>query len=335
VQEILREIKQGQLAPVYVIHGPEVMWQAAVYRALHERVMTHGLGEWNWSLYQGNKEFTVEELIADLGTMPWGGGEKIIVVRDAQMIPTAELDTVVTWLQNHEDSPCLALFFNKIDSRLKVIKSLLALGREIRCESLQGEALLRHVTNYCITQGKTIKREAAQLFVDMVGSDLLLIANELDKLLSFIGNESEITVQAVEAVTSLSPGEAEQNAIFAMTDHIAAGDQKAALRVLERLFDSGENPFRILPVIERQLRLLLAAKTRVGTLEETAQVMGERSAYPLRKASQYAGSFSIEQLYEGFGAVVEADREMKLGTPGEAVLRDLIIRLTLLRQGSS
>ena len=40
-----------------------------------------------------------------------------------------------------------------------------------------------------------------------------------------------------------------------MVDRITAGDQKGALEVLERLLDAGENPFRILPLIERQLRL--------------------------------------------------------------------------------
>lgn len=329
MQDVIKQLKSSQLAKVYVIHGPETVWHDEVFTALQQRVLESGFGEWNWSIYQGARDFTVDDLLTDLATLPWGAGEKVAVLKNAERVSSEELERLANWLQSQQPAGTLALFFDKLDQRLKWVKGLLALGEEVRCEALQGDALARYITDYCVLQGKTMKHKACELFMEMVSPDLNLVHNELDKLISFVGERVEITERDVAVITSLSPGEAEQNAVFAMTDHIAAGDQKGALQVLERLLNAGESPFRILPLIERQLRLLLAAKTRTGSFEETAQAMGERSAYPLRKASQYAGRFTLDQLYEGFGYIVEADREMKLGSPAEAVLQDLVVRLTV------
>jgi len=330
LQKVLESIKTGQLQKVYTVHGPEAAWHTAVYKALHDRVAESGFGDWNWSVYHGSKDFLVDELLTDMATLPWGSGEKVAVLKDAHLVPAEELERLAKWLKEHEPPGCLAAFFGKLDTRLRYAKLFLSLGMEINCNQLQGEELLRHIAGYCIARGKSISRAAGELFMEMAGSDLQFIHNELDKLISYAGEGQEITREMVQEVASLAPGEAEQNAVFAMTEQIAAGDQKAALAALDRLLDAGENPFRILPLIERELRLLLAAKTHSGNFEDTAKAMGERSPYPVRKAAKYAPRFSLDQLYQGFGAVVEADQEMKLGASGEAVLRDLVIRLTLL-----
>ncbi|MGI6148269.1 MAG: DNA polymerase III subunit delta [Firmicutes bacterium] len=332
MQKLLNQIKAEPLARVYVVHGPEVVLHDAIYDALQERVDASGFGEWNWSVYDGHKDFSVDELITDLSTEPWGEGDRVVVLKDAHLVPSEELQRLAHWLQEHEPAGHLALFFRRLDTSLRYAKAFLSLGIEVQCNQLEGEELVKHVTQYCTARGKSIAKNACQLLLERTGADLQFVQSELDKLINYVGEAREITVEAVGEITSLAPGEAEDNAVFTMVDRITAGDQKGALEVLERLLDAGENPFRILPLIERQLRLLLAAKTRTTSFENTAQMMGERSHGPLRRVSRYAERFSIDELYEGFGAVVAADREMKLGSAGEAVLRDLTIRLTLLQK---
>lgn len=333
MQKVMEQIKTEKLAPVYVVHGPETAWHEAVYHALRDRVAASGFGEWNWSVYHGHKDFVVDELITDLATLPWGAGEKVVVLKDAHLIPAEQLERLAQWLEEHEAAGILAVFFAKLDMRLKYAKQFLKLGQEIACQNLQGEELQRYIAAYVHARGKSMARSVVELFVEMVGTELQFIHNELDKLISYAGDRRDITADMVREITSIAPGEAAENAVFTMVDYIAAGDQKAALAALDGLFSAGESPFRILPLIERQLRLLLAAKTRTTSFEDTAKLMGERSAYPLRKAAKYADRFSLEQLYRGFDAVVEADGEMKLGAAGEAILRDLVIRLTVPQKG--
>ena len=72
MQDVIKQLKSSQLAKVYVIHGPETVWHDEALAALQQRVLESGFGEWNWSTYQGARDFTVDDLLTDLATLPWG-----------------------------------------------------------------------------------------------------------------------------------------------------------------------------------------------------------------------------------------------------------------------
>lgn len=90
----------------------------------------------------------------------------------------------------------------------------------------------------------------------------MFVQNELDKLIAWSGGDRrEITEQDVQAATSLAPGRILNETVFKLVDFMAEKKRDEALSVLGGLLlRAGEAPLRILPLIERQLRLLLAAK---------------------------------------------------------------------------
>lgn len=328
MQKVLEKIETEPLPRVLFVHGPETVWHDRVQSVLEKRSSEGSFGEWNWSVYYGGKEFDLEGLLVELAMVPWGDSPKIILLKKAELISADTMGKLATWLEEHPQSNCLAIFLDKVDGRWKYPKTLRKFALEIDCKPLQGDALVRHVLDYCTEQGKRMNRDTAMLFVDRVGSDLLLIHNELEKLLAWCGEREKITSVDVQTISSLSPGQIQERTIFQMTDRIVRKQRNEALDILSLLLTSGEPALRILPVIERQLRLVLAAKTTTANLEETAKQMGETSSYALKKVAGQAKKFSLQELLEGFRAVLYADRELKLGVPGEQVLTDLIVKLT-------
>lgn len=326
--KVIKDIQTEPLKPVYIIHGTERHWQHKVYQALQQRAYQDGFGDWNWRVLQADKEFSVSTLLTELAGTAWGAGNKIVVLKNADQVNAQQLETLVEWLKANQTGYCLALFFEKLDGRLKAVKALKKLGEEVNCQSLEGESLTRFVSDKLSLKGKTIQRKALTAFIDRVGSNLELINQEVEKLLLFVSDHSEITLSDVEQITSLAPEQLESGAIFRLTDAIACKNKEEALRVLHELIDGGEVPLRILPLIERQLRLLLAAKCNQGIpLAQAAKLMGESSEYPLKKIIKYAKNFSADQLYSGFYHVIQTDRGMKLGGNGEFLLEQLIVRL--------
>lgn len=328
MRQSLAKLKTDPLPKALFVHGPERVCQNQIFSALKERVARGPLAEWNWSVLAGHKDFTPEDLFIELGTIPWGGSVKAVVLKEAQLIPAAVMDSIVAWVENTPESNCLAIFSDKLDNRLRYVRRLRKFAWEINCEPLQGDGLIRYVLDYCLQREKRIKRPTAERFLERVGSDLLLIQNELDKLIAWVQDRQEIEDDDVRLLSSLSPSQIANETIFQMTDFIAQKKRQEALGVLRLLLRAGEPPLRILPLIERQLRLLLAVKTRTGSLDETARLMGESRSFPLRKLQRYGENFTLEELFAGFKAVIWADQEMKLGTPGEQVLSDLIVKLT-------
>ncbi len=304
------------------------MWHDRIFAALKKRNTEDSLAEFNWSLFYGDKDFDLEPLVYELGQVPWGSGPKIVVLRNAELVPAAIMDKLVAWLQQNSRSNHVSIFANKVDKRLKYVKVLREFAQEIECIPLQGDQLLRYVLDLCTEQGKKMKRGTAELFISRVGTDLLLIQNELEKLFALCAGRDEITPSDVEGVTSLSPGQVFDNAIFQMTDFIVQSKRKEALEILHLLLGAGEAGLRILPVIERQLRLVLAATTTTTNLDVTAKQMGESNSYALKKVHAQAQRYDLQRILEGFRAVLHADRELKLGVPGEQALTDLIVKLT-------
>lgn len=328
MEKIKKQLSNQPLARVYIVHGPDLYRRDEIYQLLYQRVLQDGFADWNWVNIVADKNTESSVIIDELRTTPWGNGKRVVAVTDGEKLASATLDGVLAWLKKNQHANCLALFFTKVDKRLKSTKELVKLGVEVECGNLTGAALARWVSDFLLLKEIHITPEVTNEFLARVGNDLGLIKNELDKLIAFIGDRGKVTESDVEAITSLVPGQLEQGAIFKMVEAISNKNASLAIDWLYRLLDAGEPALRILPLIERQLRLLLAAKTRgrIDTLT-TAKAMGESSDYALKKALRQHENFTLEQLERGFELVLMADGELKFGGNPQAVLERLILQL--------
>lgn len=328
MNEIIDRLQTQPLAPVYLIHGADRYRQHEVYKALYQRAISEGLPDWNWINIEVDKQLELRNIIDELKTAPWGGGTKIVAVTDAEQIPINLLDKLVNWLEENHKVNCLALFFLKLDRRRRSIKKLMSLSFEIKCDNLQGEALVRWVNDYLSLENKKISRTTVMEFLARTGNDLNLVKNELDKLVLYALDKKTISKSDVEAVTAIAPGQLEQGAVFNMAEAIAAKNTSLALDILHQLLDEQEPALRILPLIDRQLRLVLAAKSRGSlSISNAAKVMGESQDFALKQAQKYQGNFTLDQLYQGLKAVIITDSELKFGADPRQALEYLIIRL--------
>ena len=81
-----------------------------------------------------------------------------------------------------------------------------------------------------------IEQEAARELVDSLGSDMMLIGNELEKLVLYVGEKKRISIGDVEIMV-LS---AKQRSLYELTDAISAKDRTRALDVMDAMLSSGD-----------------------------------------------------------------------------------------------
>jgi len=331
---ILNKIKQSiltqSLAQLYIIHGEEQYLQQEIYTALQQRVEQDGILDWNWVNITIDKELQPADVMRELQISPWGNGPKVVAIKNADQLNSEFLGKLAQGIARTPETNTLAMFFTKLDKRLKPIKELLKLGVEVECQGPKGEHLARWVQDYLLLKNKKMSPPVVQRFLAKVGSNLNLIANELDKLILYTGDEPLITEADVLTITSTAPEQLEHGGIFDLTEAIAAKNIKQALSILTELLDAKEPPLRMLPLIERQLRLLIAAKTRGQTsIAAAAQVMGENRDYALKQAEKYKHNFSLEQLYFGLEQILTADSELKYGADPYQTMEQLVISICL------
>lgn len=99
-----------------------------------------------------------------------------------------------------------------------------------------------------------LEPEALAALATAVGADLERADRELEKLRAYAGG-ARVSESDVRTLVS---GAVEQD-VFELTKAVVRQDARAAVRVLERLLDSGEPPLRLHGLLVWQFRLLLVA----------------------------------------------------------------------------
>jgi DNA polymerase-3 subunit delta len=95
---------------------------------------------------------------------------------------------------------------------------------------------IRYVVESAQAQGVKIEQDAARELVDSLGSDMMLIGNELEKLILYVGEKKRITIGDVEIMV-LS---AKQRSLYELTDAISAKDRTRALAVMDAMLSTGD-----------------------------------------------------------------------------------------------
>ncbi len=101
----------------------------------------------------------------------------------------------------------------------------------------EGEAV-RWISEYCASRSVPVKidPDGARELVDALGGDMMMISNELEKLMLYVGARNRITLGDVETMVLA----AKQRSLYELTDAISSKDRVRALEVLDAILSSGE-----------------------------------------------------------------------------------------------
>jgi DNA polymerase-3 subunit delta len=169
--------------------------------------------------------------------------------------------------------------------------------------------------------------EATNMLAALVGSDLRLLDQELDKLL-LCADGQPVTGQDVRALVSY----AREASIFDLVDFVGCRQTDRALGLLHHLLDDGEVPLYLLAMLARQVRILIQV-SELQAQGQTARQMVERlklHPYVVEKGIAQAHNFQISQLEEAHRRLVETDFRIKTGELDEVLALDILI-VTLTR----
>jgi DNA polymerase III subunit delta len=101
----------------------------------------------------------------------------------------------------------------------------------------EGEAV-RWISEYCASRAVPVKMDpdGARELVDALGGDMMMISNELEKLMLYVGARNRITLGDVETMVLA----AKQRSLYELTDAISGRDRVRALEVLDAMLSSGD-----------------------------------------------------------------------------------------------
>jgi DNA polymerase-3 subunit delta len=99
----------------------------------------------------------------------------------------------------------------------------------------EGEAV-RWITEYCTSREVKIELDGARELVDALGGDMMMISNELEKLILYVGEKKRVTLGDVETMVLA----AKQRSLYELTDAISSKDRVRSLEILDAILTSGD-----------------------------------------------------------------------------------------------
>jgi DNA polymerase-3 subunit delta len=176
--------------------------------------------------------------------------------------------------------------------------------------------------------GAMIGRPAASLLVDLIGENVMLLDNELEKLATYAVPETVITPEMVETLV----GAVTQASIFALVDAVAAGQPATALRLLhEQLEHTGSGAMdvalHLIRLFARQVRILLRVRLAQEARRSKSQIISDLTLPPYY-ADRYfrqAERMPRAKLQRSFEQLAAFEYGLKSGRIDAATGLDLLV----------
>ncbi|MEI6502789.1 MAG: DNA polymerase III subunit delta [Armatimonadota bacterium] len=317
--------------PLTVLHGDaEILKRRVLQKIVSEHV---GASDDVDAIteYWG-KEVDLREVGNAVGAVSLFSDRRVILLREFQAIPLREQKPLEGPLANiPEDTRVVILTRPREsdrDSRKPPVSApiLKLADTQVFTTPWKAQDMLPWITDEFRGCGKRLSPSTANLLLSIVGPDYDRLHNEIQKLVLYAGEGTEVTDDYVRECAC----PAEENTVFELTDAIGARDVPKALSIVRTLLPKEARRGTAIPLlamIARQLRLLWQAVYTVRQLRKmpdalppelmaifpdqqglSAELSKDRSRRAL--ASQ-ARNFNEGQLAKAMLKVYEADLALK------------------------
>lgn len=320
MKTIDNDIKMGQLKNVYLLYGTEDYLKRQ-YRDKLKHALVEPDDTMNFSAYEG-KDINPKELIDLSETLPFFKEKRMILVENSGFFKNS-CDDLAEYMSQVPESTCFVFVEEEVDKRSKLFKAASRAGSAVEFETPKEDMLIRWILGRIQREGKKITQSVMQLFLSKTGSDMENIDKELEKLICYTLDKTEISAADVEAICT---GQTE-NKIFEMIDAISVRNQKKALDLYYDLLALKEAPMRILFLIARQFQNLLLIKSMSAKgypAVSIAKTAGMPS-FAVQKNLRQAGAFKINQLKEAIEDCGQAEEDVKTGRMADQLAVELLI----------
>jgi DNA polymerase-3 subunit delta len=300
-------------------------------RALVDWHLDPGTKDFNFDPLRGS-EVGVEALASVLATPPMMAEWRVVLLKEVEALASSSrardalLDIVKA------PPPGLALILLASipgGSSAKFYKDLKRLARSTEFPEVGLNDVPGWVVEWGLARhGREISEEAARALAAGVGTDLGVLAQEIEKLSSLVDEGEPIGLDAVKAAGTFVPTED----YWQWLDKVGRRDFAEALNGLETLVSQGESGVRLTMGLSSHLIRLALAKAG-GTAALEAALL-PRQKYLARRLTQQAKSWTGEGLEEAILGLLRVDRLLKSsGLPDQNILEEWILGL-MAREGA-
>lgn len=267
-------------------------------------------------------------------TQPMLARRKVVVIREMEKASVALLDALLEYAERPNPSTVLVLCGAKLPGAVGGVDRGRRLFNRIKADGVAERFRSRDqrpapfVEDLSAQHGKPMAHGCASLLVQMVGTDLGQLRNEVHKLINYVGDRNSIERPDIEAVCSLVA----EAVVWELTDAIVQRDPDkglcAAYRMLEVSGGGSQATHRLLALITWQVRQLLKLQSAIRS---GGDVPPEWQRVPRRKQEAARRMLRERPMDPAriLGAISDANHQLNRSRAGsQRVFEGLVLQLT-------
>lgn len=234
-----------------------------------------------------------------------------------------EYKSLAEYLVAVPDSTVVVLVDGKISNKNPLLNSLFTKAKVKTFPLLARDKLIQWINNRVTFRGGSISAQATQLLERFVGSNLWVMASEIDKLVLFVAGR-QIEADDVRKVVSY----VQEANVFELVDAILEFRGGVAEKLAEQLMQRGASPAYILVMLARQVRFIVRAKELKNQRRSEAEIMGRlemTSPFVLRRTLEQASRYTMARLKEVYHRLLETDLSIKTGRYNAELALNILI----------
>lgn len=313
--------------PAYLVHGDD-HGRIGERRANLWRKAEAEAGAGGVEAFDGDAASPASVAIA-LRAMTFAVGHRFLVVEGVERWNDADVKAELGPALKTMDADTTVAFFAREDGRAKapaaLVEAVTKAGGVVGTEmALKAKDLPRWAVAEAAKLGLTLDPLGSRALVDAVGDRQQRLLRELEKLATEHGPGASVGEEEVIAVAAPSA----ERQVWGLVDAIVARDHRGATRAYLQLREQGESLPRLVPLMARRLREVLAVAVRLEAGESPGQLKTQLKMAPWAadRRIKEARATDVDALRTAIEALADlelASRGLSDTTEETAALRTL------------
>jgi DNA polymerase-3 subunit delta len=309
--DIIDKTDKNSLKPIYYFFGEDYYLLQSALSTIETVSLPLISSDFDRETFYGDDK-NLSDVLDFASAFPFGSEKKLLIFKQFEKI--RDKKPLKEYANSPVDFTVLVIIHSGTISNLdsEPYKSLSEHNFIFEAKALRGITLIKWLINHIEIKGKSISEETAQMLVDISGESRNMLESQLEKIITFMNDEKEITLDHVQSLsTSLK-----QHTIFDLQNALGRRENDKAIQIAFNLLDNGAEPVFIVAMLTRYF-------TGISRVHELNKLN-----LPLQQAARYAGThhffykdyqkartlYSDADIANVFHALLKADLSIKTTT---------------------
>lgn len=318
--------KNHEFSRCYLFYGAETYLIREYEAALTKAILPEGAEMMNHDIFE-EKRATAAAIMDAAETLPFLNEKRLVTVRNSEFFQKAgrkeEGEKLKGFLADLPETICLLFIEEKAEKTNGLYKAVVKYGQAVEFKKPTEKDLGTWIKKRCKENGMGMSEGVLNLFLQTVDHDMKNIDGELQKLMAYKGEETEIKAEDIRAVCTVSL----EARVFDLVRAVAEKRPEKAVQIYHTLLSMKESPYMVLSLITRQFRLILETMllSQSGMTNDAIGARLEIRDFAVKEYLRQSKRFSVEGWKHAVRDCLQVDLDIKSGKAAEETAVELLI----------